>query len=119
MLGAARSPGLKRSPSMTADTKTYSWDEAFQIEAAICRRLRHLAGTYAMQLDWEVTFLGSPKRGEDWTFTFSSSGKNQTVTLTERQLEEFRHGDPEGVDQEILPALRRLKDEQILWPRGK
>ena len=108
---------------MTSDTKTYSRDEAFQIEAAICRRLRYLAGTYAIQLDWKVTFswgnLTPPKRGENWTFTFSSSGKMQTVTLTEPQLEEFRQGHPQGVDQEILPALRRLKDEQILTPRGR
>lgn len=95
------------------DAKTYPREEAVKIEAAIARRLRHLADKYTMQLDWEVTFfvgnLGPPKRGENWTLTFSSSGKKQTVTLTEPQLVEFSHGRPEGVDEEILTALRRLK----------
>jgi len=36
-------------------------------------------------------------------------GKKQTVTLTEPRLVEFSHGQPEGVDEEILRALRRLK----------
>jgi hypothetical protein len=98
---------------MTTDTKTYPREEAVKIEAAISRRLRHLADRNAMQLDWEVTFfagnLGPPKHGENWTFTFSSSGKKQTVTLTEPQLVEFSHGRPDGVDGEILGALRRLK----------
>ena len=108
---------------MTTDTKTYPRDGAIKIQAAISRRLRQIADRNAIQLDWEVTFfggnLGPPKPGENWTFTFSSSGKKQTVTLTEPQLVEFRHGHPDGVDEEILTALRRLKDEQILWPRGK
>src|ERR1700674_1117945 len=98
---------------MTTDTKTYPRDEAIKIEAALSRRLRYLADRSPVQLDWEVTFfagnLGPPKRGENWTFTFSSSGKKQTVTLTEPQLVEFSHGRPEGVDKEILTDLRRLK----------
>jgi hypothetical protein len=98
---------------MTTDTKTYPRDEAVKLEAAISRRLRHLAHRYPVQLDWEVAFfarnLGPPKRGDNWTFTFSSSGKKQTVTLTEPQLVEFSHGRTEGVDEEILSALRRLK----------
>jgi hypothetical protein len=98
---------------MTTDTKAYPRDEAIKIEAAISRRLRHLAHRYPMQLDWEVIFfagnLGPPKRGEDWTFTFSSSGKKQMVTLTEPQLMEFSHGRTEGVDEVIVTALRELK----------
>ena len=98
---------------MTIDTKTYPRDEAVKLEAAISRRLRHIADKHAMRLDWEVTFfagnLGPPKRGENWTFAFSSSGKKQTVTLTEPQLVEFSHGRPEGVDEEIIAALRKLK----------
>jgi hypothetical protein len=98
---------------MMTDTKTYPRDEAVKIEAAIARRLRHLADKYATQLDWEVSFfagnLGPPKRGENWTFTFSSLGRKQTVTLTEPQLVEFSHGRSEGVDEEILTALRKLK----------
>ena len=100
---------------MTTDTKTYLRDEAMKIQAAISRRLRHLAGTYGMQLDWEVTFfagnLGPPKPGENWTFTFSSSERKQAVSLTEPQLVAFRHGRPEAIDEEILPALRRLKND--------
>ena len=98
---------------MTIDTKTDLRNQAVKIEAAICRRLRYLADKHGMQLDWEVTFfagnLGPPMPGEDWTFTFSSSGNKQTATLTELQLVEFRHGRPEAVDKDILAALFRLK----------
>jgi hypothetical protein len=65
-----------------------------------------------------VTFfggnLGPPKPGENWTFTFSSVGKKQTVTLTEPQLVEFRHGRSEAIDEEILSALRKLKNDENL-----